>query len=162
MNPGMYSSKTDDWATPQYVYDMLDEEFHFTLDPCASPSNAKCGLFFTREQDGLLQSWADHRVFMNPPYGRVIGSWVRKARQEADRGALVVCLLPSRTDTAWFHDHIDGRAEIRFIRGRLKFGAGKNNAPFPSMVCVFLPPAAGADRPASDPPVPQQSAPETP
>ena len=130
-----FSSKTDLWSTPQDFFDKLDEEFGFTLDPCATPENAKCDKFYTREDDGLSKDWSGERVFMNPPYGREIGGWVKKA-SEAD--ALVVCLVPARTDTRWWHDFvIGGGAEVRFIKGRLKFGGAKNSAPFPSAVVIF-------------------------
>lgn len=129
-----FSSETDMWATPQDTFDKLNQEFDFNLDPCATPENAKCQEFFTKSQNGLEQDWSGKRVFMNPPYGRVIGDWVKKA---AGGGALVVCLLPARTDTKWFHNYIYGKAEIRFLKGRLKFGGSKNSAPFPSMVVIF-------------------------
>ena len=131
----MFSSKTELWETPQALFDELNREFDFTLDPCATPSNAKCKRFFTIEDDGLSQSWKNERVFCNPPYCRKVGRWVEKAASgEAD---LVVMLLFARTDTAWFHEHIYGRAEVRFLRGRLKFGTAKYNAPAPSMVVIF-------------------------
>ena len=132
----MYSSKTDLWATPQDFFDALDGEYHFDLDVCALPENAKCAEYFTPEVDGLAQDWTGRRCWCNPPYGRQIGRWVEKA---ARAKALVVMLLPARTDTRWFHDFIYGKgAEIRFIKGRLKFGGGKTaNAPFPSMLVVF-------------------------
>lgn len=107
----------------------------FTLDPCATKENAKCGKFYTKEDDGLSKSWDGERVFMNPPYGREIGKWVKKA-SEIENG-VCVCLLPARTDTAWFHDYIEGKGDITFIRGRVKFGDGKNSAPFPSMIVIF-------------------------
>lgn len=100
-----FSSKSDDWSTPQELFDLLDARFQFTLDPCASPDNAKCVLYYTPENDGLAASWYRHRVFMNPPYGRQIGAWVKKAYDEAQAGALVVCLLPARVDTKWWHDY---------------------------------------------------------
>ena len=132
------SSKSDDWATPQDFYDNLNREFHFDLDPCADDRNHKCDLYFTREQDGLKQNWGGHRVFCNPPYGSKIGEWVRYSYEQAQKpNTLVVMLIPSRTDTKYFHDYIYGKAEIRFIRGRLKFGDSKTPAPFPSMVVVF-------------------------
>ena len=130
-----FSSKTDDWSTPQSVFDELNNEFHFTLDPCADEKNAKCIKFFTREDDGLRQDWQTERVFCNPPYGRVIGDWVKKMSEGGARPC--VGLLPARTDTRWFHDYIYGKAEIRFIRGRIKFGGHKNSAPFPSMVVIW-------------------------
>jgi len=130
----MFSSVTDQWSTPQDFFDGLNEEFHFTLDPCADELNHKCARFFTKEQDGLVQSWDGERVFCNPPYGREIGKWVQKA---SEAHALVVMLLPARTDTKWFHDFIYQKHEVRFVRGRLKFGGQKNSAPFPSMVVIF-------------------------
>jgi len=135
MNEVHYMSKTVEWATPEGLFDELDGEFGFDLDPCATKENAKCKKFYTKEDDGLAQSWKGRKVFMNPPYGRVIGDWVKKA---ATGGAeIVVCLLPARTDTRWFHEYIYGKAEIRFIKGRVKFGDGKQSAPFPSMIVVF-------------------------
>lgn len=112
--------------------------FHFTLDAAASPDNAKCANYFTEEQDGLAQSWKGHTVWCNPPYCRKTGLWVKKAYEEHQRTeCTVVMLLPSRTDVRWFHDYILGKAEIRFIKGRLKFGGNKNSAPFPSIVVIY-------------------------
>lgn len=135
----MFSSKTDMWATPQNFFNSLDSEFSFTLDPCACLENAKCKKFFTEKDDGLSQDWGGERVFCNPPYGRgITGKWVQKAYHESRKpNTLVVCLLPARTDTQWFHDYVLRKAEIRFIRGRLKFGDGKESAPFPSIVVVY-------------------------
>lgn len=134
----MFSSETDLWPTPQWFYDELHAEFNFTLDPCSTAANAKCPTFFTKEDDGLTQEWAPHTVFMNPPYGREIADWIRKAYEESRKGATVVCLVPARTDTRWFHEYVYGKAdEIRFVKGRLKFGDAKNSAPFPSMVVVY-------------------------
>lgn len=132
----MFSSKTDNWATPQDFFDELDKEFHFTLDPCADGHNHKCPVYYTKQDDGLHKPWGGN-VFCNPPYGRELGKWVEKAYTESRKGACVVMLIPARTDTRWFHDFILGKAEIRFIRGRLKFGGSKNAAPFPSMVVVY-------------------------
>lgn len=133
----MFSSKTDLWATPQELFDKLNAEYHFTLDVCALPENAKCERYFTPDIDGLKQEWTGV-CWCNPPYGREIGEWVEKAYNSAKIGGVkVVMLLPARTDTKWFHDFIYGYAEIRFIKGRLKFGNSKNSAPFPSMICVF-------------------------
>jgi site-specific DNA-methyltransferase (adenine-specific) len=136
----MFSSKTDLWETPQDLFDKLNNEFQFTLDVRATPENAKCDKFYTEEQDGLEHPWKG-TVWCNPPYGRGIGQWVRRALFASVSGATVVMLLPARTDTKWFHDYIYKRnnVEIRFIRGRLKFGGSKNSAPFPSMVVVFMP-----------------------
>ena len=134
----LYSSKEEKWATPQDFFDKLNDEFHFTLDAAASPNNAKCANYFTEEQDGLVQSWGGHTVWCNPPYCRKTGLWVKKAYEEHQRtGCTVVMLLPSRTDVRWFHDYILGKAEIRFIKGRLKFGENKNSAPFPSIVVIY-------------------------
>jgi len=127
-----FMSKTSEWETPQEFFDELDREFHFKLDVCATDSNAKLNSYFTDEMDGLNQPWSSCN-WMNPPYGREIGKWVKKASENP----VTVCLLPARTDTKWFHDYILGKAEIRFIKGRLKFGGSKNSAPFPSMVVVF-------------------------
>jgi site-specific DNA-methyltransferase (adenine-specific) len=136
----MFSSKTDLWETPQDLFDKLNNEFQFTLDVCATPENAKCDKFYTKEQDGLKHPWKG-TVWCNPPYGRGIGQWVRRALFASVSGSTVVMLLPARTDTKWFHDYIYKRnnVEIRFIGGRLKFGGSKNSAPFPSMVVVFMP-----------------------
>ena len=133
INQGMFTSKTDQWATPQDFFDKLNEEFGFTLDVCALPENAKCNAYYTPDINGLEQLWHG-TCWCNPPYGRGIGEWIKKA-SEAD--ATVVCLVPARTDTAWWHDYAMKADDIRFIRGRLKFGGSKNSAPFPSAVLVF-------------------------
>ena len=137
INSGMMSSKTPEWATPQAFFDELDKEFHFTLDVCATPENAKCSEYYTKEQDGLSQEWHG-TVWMNPPYGREIGKWVAKCT--AYEGGAVM-LLPARTDTKWFHDYIynNPRAEVRFVKGRLHFNDAKDAAPFPSMVVIMRP-----------------------
>ena len=132
----MFSSKTDMWATPQVFFDQLNEEFHFTVDVCAIPENAKCEKFFTPEINGLKQEW-EGVCWCNPPYGREIGKWVEKAYIASTWGATVVMLLPARTDTKWFHEYIYNKSEIRFVKGRLKFGNSKTAAPFPSMVVIF-------------------------
>lgn len=136
---GLFSSETNEWATPQAFFDGLDKEFHFTLDPCSTDSNAKCELHYTIDNDGLTQDWGGQRVFCNPPYGREISKWVKKCHDEAKKpDTLVVMLIPARTDTAYFHDYIYRKArEIRFIRGRLHFNDSKQGAPFPSMVVIF-------------------------
>ena len=132
------SSKTDNWATPQDFFDNLNEEFHFTLDPCANEENHKCNLFYTKEQDGLTKDWGGHVVFCNPPYGKEIADWVRYSYEQSQKpNTTVVMLIPARTDTRNFHDYIYGKAEIRFIKGRLKFGDATTGAPFPSMVVVY-------------------------
>lgn len=132
----MFSSKTDDWATPQDFFDVWNALYDLELDVCADHNNAKCENYFTKEHDGLQQDWQAKRCWMNPPYGREIGKWMEKAYQESQRGAIVVCLVPARTDTSWWHDYAMQGA-ITFIRGRLKFGDSKNSAPFPSAVVVF-------------------------
>ncbi len=161
----LFSSATTEWATPQDFFDKLHREFNFVLDPCATAENAKCAMFFTHEDNGLIQPWHPHkRVFMNPPYGSSehpcksnckkqkckerghciteyipgIEDWVRKAYEEHLKGCTVVCLLPARTCTHWFHEYVYSKAsEIRFVRGRLRFGGATNSAPFPSMVVVY-------------------------
>ena len=132
-----FSSKTDLWATPHWLFEKLDAEYNFELDVCASTENAKCRRYFTKEQDGLSKEWTG-RCWMNPPYGRQIGAWIKKAYDSVKTGRanLVVCLLPARTDTRWFHDYCI-KGTVEFLRGRLKFGDAKNSAPFPSMIVVF-------------------------
>ena len=133
------SSDRMDWETPSALFNELNAEFNFTLDPCCTHENAKCQKHYTAEDDGIKKSWSGETVFCNPPYGREIGKWVEKCHAESEN-AIVVMLIPARTDTAYFHDYIYGKAEIRFIRGRLKFalnGAVKGNAPFPSMIVVW-------------------------
>jgi phage N-6-adenine-methyltransferase len=133
-----FSSQTCEWATPQDFFDRLHAEFAFTLDACATAENAKCPAYFSPEHDGLAQRWAG-RVWCNPPYGRSIGSWIRKARESVESGdaEFVVCLVPARVDTRWWHEQVHGRAEVTFLRGRLRFGAAKSGAPFPSALVVF-------------------------
>lgn len=136
----LYSNRSDEWPTPLSFFQLLDKEFRFTLDPCATARNAKCRLFFTRREDGLAQPWGGHRVFCNPPYGRLMRQWAEKCYRSAQAGALVVLLAHARTDTRWFHDWVYGKAsEIRFVRGRLRFGDGSQSAPFPSLVAVYRP-----------------------
>lgn len=138
MNNVLFSSKSDCWETPQYVFDELDSEFQFDLDVCADSSNFKCPLFFDKTLNGLIQDWHGHTCWCNPPYGRSIGLWVEKAYESwLYGGSTVVMLLPARTDTKWFHRFIYNKAEIRFIEGRLKFGSSNKDAPFPSMIVVF-------------------------
>lgn len=133
---GMMSSNTPEWATPQSFFDALNKEFSFTLDPCSTHENTKCEKHYTKEDDGLSKNWGGEVVFCNPPYGRELPKWVKKCYEES-RHADVVMLIPARTDTRWFHDYIYGKAEIRFIKGRLKFGNAKQSAPFPSMVVIY-------------------------
>lgn len=135
INDGMFTSATDQWATPIEFFEKQDAKYHFAIDVCADETNSKCSHFFDKEIDGLSQEWRG-TCWMNPPYGREIGKWVQKAYESAKKGATVVCLLPARTDTRWFHDYCV-KGKIEFIKGRLKFGGSKNSAPFPSMVVVF-------------------------
>lgn len=137
MNAGLFTSKTCEWATPPAFFAELDKEFGFETDVCALPENAKCKTFYTPHDDGLKQEWTGV-CYMNPPYGRQIGLWIKKAYESSLNGATVVCLIPARTDTAYWHDYVM-KGEIRFIRGRLYFGEGTGRAPFPSAVVVFRP-----------------------
>ncbi|MDL2237607.1 phage N-6-adenine-methyltransferase [Christensenellaceae bacterium OttesenSCG-928-K19] len=146
----MFSSKSNEWETPQVLFDKLNMEFRFTLDPAATIQNAKCNRFYTMEDDGLMQDWQGERVFCNPPYGRQLSAWIKKCYDESRKpGTTVVMLIPARTDIKAFHKYILGNAEIRFLKGRLKFinrllpsyredGDFKTSpAPFPSMVVVM-------------------------
>jgi site-specific DNA-methyltransferase (adenine-specific) len=151
IDEALFSSESTEWITPHWLFNALDKEFKFDLDPAATDETAKCDLYFTKDDDGLVQEWYVRdevdSVFVNPPYGRAISDWVAKAYLESQRGATIVLLLPARTDVAWFHDYILGKAEIRFLRGRLKFlihtqdipFKETNPAPFPSMIVVFRP-----------------------
>jgi phage N-6-adenine-methyltransferase len=133
-----FSSETVEWYTPQDFFDDLNSEFGFELDVCATAENAKCPKFFTKGDDGLSREWTGI-CWMNPPYGREIGKWVKKAYDSSLSGATVVCLVPARTDTKWFQDYCLRYGEIRFVRGRLKFGGCENPAPFPCAVVIFRP-----------------------
>ena len=142
MNKALFNSTDMNWCTPQDFFDELNAEFHFVLDPASTDKSAKCPKYYTPEIDGLKQSWnVGGAVFCNPPYGKDICKWVRKAYEESLLGTTVVLLIPSRTDTSYFHDYIYGKAELRFVRGRLKFtddnGISKGSAPFPSMVVIY-------------------------
>ena len=132
-----FKSDSIEWETPQAFFDEWNARYHFTLDVCATPENAKCARFFTVADDGLRQEWTGI-CWMNPPYERVICKWMKKAWESSLTGAAVVCLVPARTDTRWWHDYAV-KGEIHFIRGRLKFGGHRNSAPFPSAVVVFRP-----------------------
>ena len=133
---GLFTSDSDEWETPQSIFEPLNEKYRFTLDPCSTDVNAKCEKHYTVADDGLSKSWAGERVFVNPPYGRKIAAWVDKCHKESEH-AIVIALLPARTDTAWFHNHVYGKAQVRFLRGRVKFergGVAVQSAPFPSML----------------------------
>lgn len=132
----MFSSDDMTWETPQYLFDKLNDEFKFNLDVCALPKTSKCKTYYTPEIDGLKQEWKGV-CWMNPPYGRHIGEWLKKAYEESLKGSTVVCLIPSRTDTKYWHDYCMKASEIRFVKGRLKFGNSINSAPFPSAIIVF-------------------------
>ena len=136
MNRIVFSSKSDEYPTPDYLYNELNNEFKFTLDPCSTDENAKCSKHYTINDNGLMQSWENEIVFCNPPYSNV-GKWVEKAYQERNN-ATIVMLIPARTDTKWFHNYIYHIAEIRFIKGRIKFDLSvKDKAPFPSMIVIY-------------------------
>jgi len=137
LNRGMFTSGTDEWETPQELFDAVNGIFHFTLDVCATSTNAKCRRYFTKVDNGLVQTWSGV-CWMNPLYGREISLWVRKAYESSrEAGTVVVCLLPARTDTRWWHDYVIAHTSlILFIRGRLRF-SGKGPAPFPSALVVF-------------------------
>lgn len=136
INSKMFSSERQDWETPQALFDELNREFHFCLDAAASKENHKVLLWYTEEQDGLTSEWFNP-TWCNPPYGRDVGKWVHKAYMESLRGVTSVLLLAALTDTAWFHDWVYGKAEIRFIRGRITFVGADNSAPFPSMIVIY-------------------------
>lgn len=141
LNDGLFTSNSYEWATPQDLFDKLNTEFHFTLDPCATEENKKCEKFYTKQEDGLLKSWENETVFCNPPYGRgIINKWVKKCHDEwRNHNITVVMLIFARTDTSYFHDYIFPHCELRFLRGRVKFvkGNSTNTAPFPSVICIF-------------------------
>lgn len=150
MNAVHFSSASAEWGTPQWLFDALDARFGFTLDPCPMFGRPLKGAWdktpFGPEFDGLAMSWEGHRVFLNPPYGRVIAQWAEKARREAaERRALVVGLLPARTDAKWWQENVQGHADVRCLAGRLKFHGAKSSAPFPSAIAVWwgFPPLAG-------------------
>ncbi len=131
-----FSSLTCEWATPQWLFNEFNELYNFDIDICATKENAKCAKYYTEEDDALKQEWLGN-IWMNPPYGIGIKEWIKRAYEAAQAGATVVCLLPSRTDTKWWHDYVMHAYEVIYIRGRLKFGDSKNSAPFPSCVVIF-------------------------
>lgn len=135
MNQVHYQSDVHTWETPIELFLRLDAEFHFTLDVCALPETAKCARYFSPADDGLSQAW-EGVCWMNPPYGRAIVDWMRKAFEESQRGCTVVCLVPARTDTEWWHQYAM-RGEIRYLRGRVRFGEATSCAPFPSAIVIF-------------------------
>jgi len=129
-------SNKDDWETPKDLYAVLNTEFNFSLDPCCSKETAKCSSYYTIEDDGLSKDWKG-TVFMNPPYGRGIINWIKKAKEESDKGSTVVCLIPARTDTKWWHTYCMKSAEIRLLTKRLTFEGANNKATFPAAIIVF-------------------------
>jgi phage N-6-adenine-methyltransferase len=149
VDKALFSSSTTEWETPDNLYNELNKEFHFSLDPAANKNNTKCKLHFTKKENGLSEKWQEFdgggyvssRVFCNPPYGREVGKWVAKADQEFRSGnaELIVMLLPSRTDVKWFHQYIYNKPNvtIKFIKGRLTFKGAKHPAPFPSMLVIW-------------------------
>ncbi|WP_434627596.1 DNA N-6-adenine-methyltransferase [Chromobacterium sp. CV08] len=141
-----FSTGDDEWPTPQLLFDELHAEFTFTVDVCATPGNAKCRRYYTRADNGLAQSWAGETVWMNPPFGHGIKFWMEKALKSARAGATVVCLVPARTDTRWWHRYAMWAAEIRCLDKRLQFDGGSAKAPFPAVVVVFRPDHLGAAR----------------
>jgi phage N-6-adenine-methyltransferase len=142
MDKALFLSGSTDWETPPELFKRLDEQYHFDIDVCATAQNAKCRRYFTPDEDGLTLLWIG-TCWMNPPYGRGVEPWIKKAYESAQAGATVVALLPARTDTNWFHKYIwPGKAEIEFIRGRVRFfKGGKDSGPatFPSMIVVWRP-----------------------
>ena len=125
-----FTNKSNEWETPRSLFKELDDEFNFTIDVCATKESAKCERFYTKQTNGLAQSWENEVAFMNPPYGREIGAWVEKAYRESLNGAVVVCLIPARTDTRYWHDYIFPNAEIRFLKGRVKFKGYNSNGEY--------------------------------
>ncbi len=142
----LHSSRSEEWSTPRDLFNLLDDEFNFTLDPCATPANTKCRKFFTKDHNGLVQNRGNEIVFCNPPYGKCMRQWPRKCHDAALNSATVVLLAHARTDTRWLHDRVYRRAaEIRFVRGRLKFWASNQSAPFPSLIAIFKSPKMVGD-----------------
>ena len=139
IHQSLYSSRSEDWPTPADFFALLHAEFSFTLDACATRENAKCRRYFTKATNGLLRPWGTETVFCNPPYGKHMREWARKCFEASQRGATVVLLAHARTDTRWFHDWVYGKAQLRFVKGRLKFGDGRQSAPFPSLVAIYTP-----------------------
>ena len=137
MERALFTSNSDEWTTPQELYKELNKRFKFTLDPCSTNENHLCDKYFTKEDDGLSKSWKGETVYVNPPYSN-IKKWVEKCYMEhKTNGTSVVMLIPSRTDTIYFHNYIYHKADIEFIKGRLHFSNSKNSAPFPSMIVIY-------------------------
>lgn len=134
INKALFSSAKEDWETPDELFEQYNRKYNFTLDVCADSKNHKCERYFTKEQDALKQNWDGERCWCNPPYGRTIGDFVKKA---AESKALTVMLIPARTDTKWFHIYIYMHRPIEFIKGRIRFVGAESTAPFPSMIVIF-------------------------
>lgn len=144
MNEVLFSTGKDDWETPPDLFNSLNEEFHFTIDVCANNINKKLNRYYSEEEDGLSKDWQGETVWCNPPYSRSTkkkrgqADWIKKCYEESQKpGTVIVMLLPARTDTIAFHEYIYGKAEIRFLKGRLKFVGAKDSAPFPSMIVIY-------------------------
>lgn len=142
-----FQSSNKEWETPESVFTPLQKEFNIALDVCACAANAKCKVYFDKKFNGLSSNWGlvkeigneDSACWMNPPYGRGIEKWVKKAYDESLNGVTTVALLPARTDTSWFHNYIHNKHEVRFLKGRIKFVDAPSTAPFPSMIVIFKP-----------------------
>lgn len=134
--PILFRSTSEEWETPKKIFDALNDEFHFDIDLAALPHNAKCNKFYTPIVDALKQEWKGV-CWLNPPYGSQLRQWMKKACESFKKGATIVCLVPARTDTLWWHDYVLPYAEIRYLRGRLKFSAASNSATFPSAIVIF-------------------------
>lgn len=137
LNESAYMSEKMDWGTPIKLFDRLNQYFKFTLDPCCSEENKKCDKYYTVKENGLIQDWGKNIVWMNPPYGKELKFWMEKAYNESLKGATVVCLVPSRTDTQWFHNWAYGKGDLVFLNRRLDFEGSTNKAPFPSMLVIY-------------------------
>ena len=139
MTPGLTSTGNIVAETPKYLFDKISSIFNFSLDVCALPENAKCESYYTPKDDGLSKPWRGG-VWCNPPYGREISSWVKKAYEESQKeyNSFVLMLLPARTDTKWWWDWVQGKATLFFIKGRVKFGDHNVGAPFPSVLALYM------------------------
>ena len=139
LDKNRFSSLSIERETPIDLFNLLDKEFHFTLDPCATPKNTKCIKFYTKEQNGLIQDWSKEVVFCNPPYGKGMTDWIKKSITESSLGATIVVLIPARTNTNWWNNLCMKADEIRFITGRPKFENMKHGLPFPLVLLIFRP-----------------------
>ena len=135
----LFSSSSENWSTPMDLFELINSKYNFTVDVCADASNNKVKKYYNIQKDGLSQDWSNDVCWCNPPYGKNISKWIEKAYVESEKGTKIVMLLPSRTDTKWFHNFIyeNKNAKIEFIKGRLKFSGSNNSAPFPSMIVKF-------------------------